>query len=94
MTTETPQRQPVSLQGSDIHLSLGDSTVLRGIDIEVPAGHTLAVIGPSGSGKSTLLRCVNLLEPVVSGRIVVRGEEITAARVDVNVVRRGIGIVF
>jgi polar amino acid transport system ATP-binding protein len=52
------------------------------------------VIGASGSGKSTLLRCVNLLEPIDSGRIVVAGEEITARGVDVDRIRRSIGIVF
>jgi polar amino acid transport system ATP-binding protein len=54
----------------------------------------VCLIGASGSGKSTLLRCVNLLEPIDAGRIVVGGEEITAGGVDVNRVRRGIGIVF
>ena len=54
----------------------------------------VCLIGASGSGKSTLLRCVNLLEPIDAGRIVVGGEEITARGVDVNRVRRGIGIVF
>jgi polar amino acid transport system ATP-binding protein len=54
----------------------------------------VCLIGASGSGKSTLLRCVNLLEPIDAGRIVVNGEEITAPGVDVNRVRRGIGIVF
>ena len=68
--------------------------MLRGIDLELAEHEVVCLIGASGSGKSTLLRCVNLLEPVDSGRIVVRGEEITAARVDVNDVRRGIGIVF
>jgi polar amino acid transport system ATP-binding protein len=68
--------------------------VLRGIDLSVAEHEVVCLIGASGSGKSTLLRCVNLLEPIDSGRIVVNGEEITAARVDVNRVRRGIGIVF
>jgi polar amino acid transport system ATP-binding protein len=54
----------------------------------------VCLIGASGSGKSTLLKCVNLTEPVDSGRIVVEGEEITSSRVDVNRVRRKIGIVF
>ena len=52
------------------------------------------MIGASGSGKSTLLRCINLLEPIDAGRIVVGGEEITAPGVDVDRVRRHIGIVF
>jgi ABC-type polar amino acid transport system ATPase subunit len=54
----------------------------------------LVVIGPSGSGKSTLLRCINLLEPIDSGRIFLEGEEITAKRVDVSAMRQRIGIVF
>ena len=68
--------------------------MLRGIDLELAEHEVVCLIGASGSGKSTLLRCVNLLEPIDAGRIVVRGEEITAQGVDVNAVRRGIGIVF
>jgi polar amino acid transport system ATP-binding protein len=74
--------------------SFGKSEVLRGIDLSVAEHEVVCLIGASGSGKSTLLRCVNLLEPIDSGRIVVNGEEITARGVDVNRVRRGIGIVF
>jgi polar amino acid transport system ATP-binding protein len=77
-----------------IHKSFGKLEVLRGIDLELAEHEVVCLIGASGSGKSTLLRCVNLLEPVDAGRIVVRGEEITANGVDVNAVRRGIGIVF
>ena len=72
----------------------GHNEVLRGIDLEVAEHEVVCLIGASGSGKSTLLRCVNLLEPVDDGRIVVGGEEITARGVDVNRIRRGIGIVF
>ena len=74
--------------------SFGDLVVLDGIDLTVDQGEVLVVIGPSGSGKSTLLRCVNLLEPIDSGRIFLEGEEITAKRVDVSGVRQRIGIVF
>lgn len=77
-----------------VHKSFGDNHVLRGIDVKVDEHEVVCLIGASGSGKSTLLRCINLLEPVDSGRIVVGGEEITARRVDVDRVRRGIGIVF
>ena len=77
-----------------IHKSFGKLEVLRGIDLELAEHEVVCVIGASGSGKSTLLRCVNLLQPIDAGRIVVRGEEITANGVDVNAVRRGIGIVF
>jgi polar amino acid transport system ATP-binding protein len=68
--------------------------VLKGIDLELGPHEVVCLIGASGSGKSTLLRCVNLLEPIDEGRIEFLGEEITAARVDANEVRRSIGIVF
>jgi polar amino acid transport system ATP-binding protein len=68
--------------------------VLRGIDLEVDEHEVVCLIGASGSGKSTLLRCVNLLEPIDAGRIVVAGDEITSERVNVNRVRQRIGIVF
>jgi ABC-type polar amino acid transport system ATPase subunit len=74
--------------------SFGDLVVLDGIDLEVAQGDVLVVIGASGSGKSTLLRCINLLEPIDSGRIFLEGQEITAKRVDVSGVRQRIGIVF
>jgi ABC-type polar amino acid transport system ATPase subunit len=74
--------------------SFGELVVLDGIDLEVGTGEVLVVIGPSGSGKSTLLRCVNLLEPIDSGRVFLEGEEITAKGTDVSAVRQRIGIVF
>jgi polar amino acid transport system ATP-binding protein len=82
----------LSVEG--LHKSFGKLEVLRGIDLSLAEHEVVCLIGASGSGKSTLLRCVNLLEPVDEGRIVVRGDEITAPGVDVNAVRRGIGIVF
>jgi polar amino acid transport system ATP-binding protein len=78
----------------DVHKSFGRNEVLRGIDLTVDEHEVVCLIGASGSGKSTLLRCVNLLEPVDAGRIVVGGTELTARGVDVNRVRREIGIVF
>ncbi len=72
----------------------GDNEVLRGVDLSVADHEVICLIGASGSGKSTLLRCVNLVEPVDAGMIVVHGNEITAPGVDVNAVRRQIGIVF
>ena len=78
----------------DVHKSFGKLQVLRGIDLELDEHEVVCLIGASGSGKSTLLRCVNLLEPIDQGRIVVEGEEITARGVDVNRIRRRIGIVF
>ena len=74
--------------------SFGDVRVLDGIDLELMEHEVVCLIGASGSGKSTLLRCVNLLEPVDGGRIFLGGEELTAAGVDENRVRRRIGIVF
>jgi polar amino acid transport system ATP-binding protein len=82
----------VRLEG--VRKSFGDLVVLNGVDLEVAPGEVLVVIGPSGSGKSTLLRCVNLLEPVDSGRVYLEGEEITRKGVDVSAVRQRIGIVF
>jgi polar amino acid transport system ATP-binding protein len=77
-----------------VHKSFGKLEVLRGIDLSLAEHEVVCLIGASGSGKSTLLRCVNLLEPIDSGRIVLHGDEITVRDVDVNAVRRGIGIVF
>ena len=74
--------------------SFGKLQVLSGIDLEVEEHEVVCLIGASGSGKSTLLRCVNLIEPVDSGRILIHDEEITAREVDANRIRRGIGIVF
>jgi ABC-type polar amino acid transport system ATPase subunit len=74
--------------------SFGDNLVLDGIDLTVDQGEVLVVIGASGSGKSTLLRCVNLLEPIDSGRIFLEGQEITGKGVNVSGVRQRIGIVF
>ncbi|MEA2621511.1 MAG: polar amino acid transport system ATP-binding protein [Chloroflexota bacterium] len=77
-----------------LHKSFGKLEVLRGIDLAVAEHEVVCLIGASGSGKSTLLRCINLIEPIDRGRIVVDGEEITARGVDVDRIRRHIGIVF
>jgi polar amino acid transport system ATP-binding protein len=82
------------LRVENVHKSFGDHEVLRGIDLEVSEHEVVCLIGASGSGKSTLLRCVNLLEPLNAGRIWLGDEEITRRGVDVNAVRRRIGIVF
>ncbi len=97
MSSATPvsdfsQTPALALEG--VHKSFGELEVLRGIDLTLAEHEVVCLIGASGSGKSTLLRCVNLLEPIDAGRIVVAGEDITARGVDVNRVRRGIGIVF
>jgi polar amino acid transport system ATP-binding protein len=83
-----------ALRIEGLHKSYGDLEVLRGIDLSVAEHEVVCLIGASGSGKSTLLRCINLLEDIDRGRIWIEGEEITARGVDVNRVRRHIGIVF
>ncbi|WP_369222031.1 amino acid ABC transporter ATP-binding protein [Streptomyces sp. R39] len=77
-----------------LHKSFGDNEVLRGIDLEIGQGEVVCVIGPSGSGKSTLLRCVNLLEEPTRGQVFVGGTELTDPDVDIDAVRRRIGMVF
>jgi ABC-type polar amino acid transport system ATPase subunit len=78
----------------DVHKRFGDNVVLEGVDLTLDPQQVLVVIGPSGSGKSTLLRCINLLEPIQSGRIFFEGEEITRKGVDASSIRQQIGIVF
>jgi polar amino acid transport system ATP-binding protein len=78
----------------NVHKSFGKAEVLRGIDLAVDEHQVVCLIGSSGSGKSTLLRCVNLLEPIDEGRILVFGRDLTDPAVNVNDVRKEIGIVF
>ena len=78
----------------NLHKSFDALEVLRGIDLTVAEHEVVCLIGASGSGKSTLLRCVNLLEPIDSGRIWIEGTEITGQGVHVDPVRRRVGIVF
>jgi polar amino acid transport system ATP-binding protein len=77
-----------------IRKSFGSLEVLRGIDLTLAEHEVVCLIGASGSGKSTLLRCVNLLEPIDAGRIVIEGEDVTTPGVDADRIRRRIGIVF
>ena len=83
-----------ALRLEGIRKAFGTNDVLRGIDLELAEHEVVCLIGASGSGKSTLLRCVNLLEPLDSGRIFLGDEEITRRGADVNAIRRRIGIVF
>jgi polar amino acid transport system ATP-binding protein len=82
----------VSLKG--VTKRFGDLEVLRRVDLDVNEHNVVCLIGASGSGKSTLLRCINLLERVEEGEIVVDGQLVTNGKVDVNALRRKIGIVF
>ena len=82
------------LKITGLHKSFGDNEVLKGIDLSVTKGQLVFMIGPSGSGKSTLLRCCNRLEEPTAGTILVDGEDITAAKADLNRIRQDIGMVF
>jgi polar amino acid transport system ATP-binding protein len=93
-TDRRPEVDGRALVVEKVHKSFGKLHVLRGVDLELAEHEVVCLIGASGSGKSTLLRCMNLLEPIDRGRILVEGEEITARGVDVNRIRRRIGIVF
>lgn len=78
----------------ELHKSYGELEVLRGIDLDVATGDVVCLIGPSGSGKSTLLRCLNLLEVPQSGSIAVGGYDVTDPDIDVDDMRRNVGMVF
>lgn len=82
----------LSLRG--VQKSFGDNAVLRGIDLDVDAGEMVCLIGASGSGKSTLLRCINQLEPIDDGVVLLDGQDISEPGLELGAVRRRIGIVF
>lgn len=88
------QTVPASVTITNLHKSYGDVEVLKGIDMSVAPGEVVCLIGPSGSGKSTLLRCVNLLETPNSGSIEVAGHSVTDPDVDIDAMRRSVGMVF
>jgi polar amino acid transport system ATP-binding protein len=92
MIAEDAVRKSVSLEARDIHQAFGGSAVLRGVDVEAPAGTTVAIIGPSGSGKSTLLRALNRLNEPDSGDILLDGRSVL--RDDPDELRQRIGMVF
>jgi polar amino acid transport system ATP-binding protein len=82
------------LSATDVWKAFGEKEVLRGISLELEANEVVALIGPSGSGKSTLLRCLNLLEPIDDGQIVLAGDDISDPRVNADRVRARFGVVF
>ncbi len=79
---------------TNLKKSFGDLEVLKSIDLQVQEGEVVCLIGPSGSGKSTLLRCLNLLEEVTGGEVVVNGANLTDKGTNINKVRENIGMVF
>ena len=95
MTTEiTSNEVIISVRGLTKHFNGGDLQALRGVDTDIHRGEVLVVIGPSGSGKSTFLRCLNLLEMPTSGVITFEGVDITDPKVNINVHRQKMGMVF
>lgn len=82
------------LEIHDLHKSYGPVEILKGVSLEVAKHEVVCLIGASGSGKSTLLRCINALEPIDSGKILVSGDQVTGLGVDLNALRRNVGIVF
>ena len=78
----------------DVHKSFGPLEVIKGVSLSVGRGEVVSVIGGSGSGKSTLLMCINALEPIDSGRVLVDGTDVHARGTNLNKLRRKIGIVF
>jgi polar amino acid transport system ATP-binding protein len=89
-----PGSADTAIEVEDLYKSFGPNQVLSGISLSVAPHEVVCLIGASGSGKSTLLRCINLLEPISSGRIRLLGQEVTVPGVDANAVRRRVGIVF
>ena len=90
MTTENV----IEVRGLEKHFNEGQLKALQGVDTEVHRGEVMVVIGPSGSGKSTFLRCLNLLEKPTKGTITFEGVDITSPKVDINIHRQKMGMVF
>lgn len=88
----TPADPMVSIK--DVHKSFGDLEVLKGISLDVMKGDVICIIGPSGSGKSTLIRCVNALNDIQKGSILVEGLEVNDAKLDKLELRKKVGMVF
>ncbi len=87
-------KKEIKIKISNLHKSFHDLEVLKGVDLEIQEGQVVCIIGPSGSGKSTFLRCMNQLETVTSGEIIIDGYTITDKKVNINKVRENIGMVF
>ena len=88
----TPEQPMVSIK--DLHKSFGDLEVLKGVSMDVMKGECICIIGPSGSGKSTLIRCVNALNDIQKGSILVEGQEVNDPDLDKLELRKKVGMVF
>ena len=82
------------IQIKSLHKSFGTLEVLKGIDLEITQGEVTVIMGPSGSGKSTLLRCINLLEDITSGTVIVDGHDVRDKKTNINFIRTEAGMVF
>lgn len=82
------------IEVENLHKNFGENEVLKGIDLEVQEGEVVVVIGPSGSGKSTFLRCLNRLEEIDEGRVVVAGDDMSDKSIDIDAAREDVGMVF
>lgn len=82
------------LKTEELRKSFGELEVLKGLDLEVKEGEVVVIIGPSGSGKSTFLRCMNLLEEVNGGRVIIDDFDLTDPKQNINKIRENIGMVF
>jgi len=94
VTANNIKRDSVKIHIEDLRKSFGKNEVLKGISTDIYEGEVVCVIGPSGSGKSTFLRCMNKLEDITSGEIVVDGYRINDKKIEINKVRENIGMVF
>jgi len=88
----TPDQPMVSIK--DVHKSFGDLEVLKGVSMDIMKGECICIIGPSGSGKSTLIRCVNALNDIQGGSILVEGQEVNDPHLDKLELRKKVGMVF
>ncbi len=88
----TPDQPMVSIQ--DVHKSFGPLEVLKGVSMDIMKGECVCIIGPSGSGKSTLIRCVNALNPINAGSILVEGQEVNDPNLNKLELRKKVGMVF
>lgn len=90
----TNEQREILLAIKDLHKEYGGKPVLKGIDLQVPRGEVIVILGPSGCGKSTLLRCLNGLEPIQKGDILLSGQSLIRGKVDWGQIRQQIGMVF